>query len=50
MLSLARPRCRLRDNIKIYIRERGCENVDWIHLDVDRGQWRDPAITIMNSP
>jgi phenylalanine-4-hydroxylase len=28
------------DNIRMYVRETGCEDVDWIHLAQDRRQWR----------
>jgi len=28
------------DNIKIDLREKGLEGVDWIHLAQDRDQWR----------
>jgi hypothetical protein len=45
---LVRPRCRCVDNIKIDIREIGWENVDWIDLAQDRGQWRALVNTVMN--
>jgi hypothetical protein len=32
-----RPRCRWEDNIKMNLRKRGWEGVDWIHLVQDRG-------------
>jgi hypothetical protein len=34
--SLGRSRCRLKDNIKMYFREIGWEDVDWIYLAQDR--------------
>ena len=38
--SLGRPRCRWEDNIKIDLREVGCEPRDWLALAEDRDQWR----------
>jgi len=29
----------LYDNIKINLKELGCENVNWIHMAQDRVQW-----------
>ena len=31
-----RPRCRWKDNIKMYLQEVGCEAMDWIRLAQDR--------------
>jgi hypothetical protein len=30
---------RREDNIRMDLREMGCESVDWMHLAQDRGQW-----------
>jgi hypothetical protein len=35
-----RPTRRGEDNIKIDLREIGCEGVGWVHLGKDRDQWR----------
>jgi hypothetical protein len=32
-----RPRCRWFDDIKIHLREIGCDDIDWIDLAQDRG-------------
>jgi hypothetical protein len=45
---LGRPRRRWEDNIKIYLREIGFGDVDWIHLAQDRDRWRALVITVMN--
>jgi hypothetical protein len=37
---LERPRRRWVDNIKIDLREIGCDGMDWIDLVQDRAQWR----------
>jgi hypothetical protein len=37
---IGKPRCRWGNNIRMEIREIGCEGVDWIHLAQDRDQWR----------
>jgi hypothetical protein len=37
---LGRPRRRWEDNIRMDIREKKWEVVDWIHLAQDRNQWR----------
>lgn len=35
-----RTRRNIQDkNIKIYIKENICDNIDWIHLAQDRSQW-----------
>jgi hypothetical protein len=36
------------DNIKIDIRDMGCDDVVWIHLPRDKGQWRTFMNTKMN--
>jgi hypothetical protein len=45
---LGRPRYRWVDNIKINLREIGCNGVDWIDLAQDRDRWRALVNTIMN--
>jgi len=35
---LRRLGCRWEDNIKMNLREIGCEGLDWIHLTQNRGQ------------
>jgi hypothetical protein len=45
--SIGRPRRSLVDNIKIDLREMGCDGVDWINLAQDRGQWRALVNTVM---
>ena len=37
---LARPRCRWTDNIKMHLKEVGCDSRDWIALAEDRDQWQ----------
>ena len=37
---LGRPRCRWKDNIKMDLREMGCDAGEWINLAQDRDQWR----------
>jgi hypothetical protein len=46
--KLLKHGCRCRDNIKMDLKERGCEYVDWIHLAQGRDQWRALANTVMN--
>jgi hypothetical protein len=45
---LGSPRHRWIDNIRMDLREKGWEGVDWIHLAQDRDQWRDVMNTVMN--
>jgi hypothetical protein len=45
---LGRPRGRWVDNIKIYLREREWDGLDWIDLVQDRDQWRAVVNTVMN--
>jgi hypothetical protein len=42
------PRCRLEDNIKIYLGEILLESVDWIHLAYYGDCWRAVMNTIIN--
>jgi hypothetical protein len=46
--SLARPRCRWENNIRMYLMEIGCEGVDWMHVAQDRDQWRALVNTVVN--
>jgi hypothetical protein len=43
---LGRPRW--VDNIKMDLRETGCDVIDWIELAQDRDQWRALENTVMN--
>ena len=43
-----RPRCRWEDNIKMDLREVGCDPGEWIDLAEDRYQWRSYARAVMN--
>jgi hypothetical protein len=36
--SLGRPRRRCEGNIKMELKERGCGDMDWIHVAQDRDQ------------
>jgi hypothetical protein len=45
---LGRPRRRWEDNIKLYLKEVGCDDVDWIHLAQDKVQWRFLVNAVMN--
>jgi hypothetical protein len=36
------------DNIKIDLREIGCDGMDWIDLAQDRNKWRAVVNTVMN--
>jgi hypothetical protein len=40
-------KCR-EDKFRMYVMEKGWEDVDWIHLAQDRDQWRPPVKTIMD--
>jgi hypothetical protein len=44
---LGRPRHRWEDNIKMYLREIGFGDVDWIHLAQDRGRWQALVNAVM---
>jgi hypothetical protein len=43
-----RPRRKWQDNIKMDLRETGCEGVDWIQLPQHRDQWQALVNTVMN--
>jgi len=45
---LRRHRCRQENNIKMKLKETGCEGMDWVHLVQDRIWWEDLVGTIMN--
>ena len=45
---LGRPRRRWEDNIKMDLREEGCDPSDWIALAADRDQWRAYVRAVMN--
>jgi hypothetical protein len=36
------------DNIKMDLREIGCDGMDWIDLVQDKDQWRALVSTVMN--
>jgi len=46
--SLARPRHRWEDNIKMDLQEVGFGGVDWIDLAQDRDRWRELVNAVMN--
>jgi hypothetical protein len=46
--SLGRPRCRWMDNIRIDLRETGCDGLHWVDLAQNRDQWRALVNTVMN--
>jgi hypothetical protein len=45
---LRRSRRRWEGNIKMDLREVGCEDMDWIELVQDRDRWRTLVNAIMN--
>ncbi|KAJ4427358.1 hypothetical protein ANN_24978 [Periplaneta americana] len=45
---LGRPRRRWEDNIKMDLREVGCDDRDWINLAQDRNRWRAYVRAAMN--
>ena len=45
---LGRPRLIWEDNIKMNLREVGCDPIDWIALAEDRDQWRAYVKAVMN--
>jgi hypothetical protein len=51
-ILVGKPEGRLRrrwvDSIKIDLRERGWDGVDWVDLAQDRDQWRALVNTVMN--
>jgi hypothetical protein len=47
-LKERRPRCRWEDNIKMDLREVGCEGMDWIEQVQDRDRWLALVNAVMN--
>jgi hypothetical protein len=45
---LGRRRRKCMDNIKMDLKERGWDGMDWIDLAQDRDQWRALVNTVMN--
>jgi hypothetical protein len=45
---LGRPRRKWVENIKMDLKERGLEGVDWISVARKRDQWRALVNTVMN--
>ena len=45
---LGRPRRRWEDNIKMGLRDVGCDPGDWIDLPEDRDLWRAYVRAVMN--
>jgi hypothetical protein len=45
---LGRPRRRWEDNKRMYLREIGFGDVDWIHWTRDRDRWLALVNTVMN--
>ena len=45
---LGRPRRRWEDNIKMDLREVGCDPGEWIDLAEDKHQWRAYVRAVMN--
>jgi len=48
MRPLGRPRHRWEDNIRMDLRELGCEGVDWRELAKDRDRWCALVSAVMN--
>jgi hypothetical protein len=45
---LGRPKRRWVNNIKMDLREIGCDGMDWIDLALNRDQWKAFVNTVMN--
>jgi hypothetical protein len=45
---LGGPRCRWEGNIKMYLREIGIDEANWIRLAQGRVRWRAFVSTVMN--
>jgi hypothetical protein len=48
MRPLGRLRCRWEDRIRMDIRKIGWEDVEWVQLAQDRGQWQAVVNVVMN--
>jgi hypothetical protein len=46
--TLETPRNRWEENMRMVLRETAWEDVDWIYLAQDRGQWRAFLNMVMN--
>jgi hypothetical protein len=46
--SLGRAKRRWEDHIKMDLKEKGLEGVDWIHLAKDRKRWWAFIVMVMN--
>jgi hypothetical protein len=44
---IERPRRRWEDNIKMYLQEVGCGDMDWLELAQDRDNWRAVVNVVM---
>jgi hypothetical protein len=44
---LGRPRCRWKNNIRMYLLEVGCGCVVWMELAQDRDRWRAVVSAVM---
>jgi len=45
---LERPRRKWEDNIKMDLKQVGCEGMDWIELVEDRDRWRAVVNAVVN--
>jgi len=43
-----KAKCKWEDNIKIYLKEIGCEGVDWNQVAQNRVQWQAVVNVILN--
>jgi hypothetical protein len=47
-ISLGKSWCRWEDNIKIYLQDMGCGDMDWIALAQNTDRWRALVDAVMN--